>query len=129
MAAVTTVPGFEVRVLPRRLTPPRVATPRSRRTSPTTFRRRRIVAAVLAAGVVVVAGQAGGALGGSPLAAPERRPTASSVQTVVVQPGDTLWAIARRLAPGEDPRPLVDQLAAAHGSGPLLPGQVLRWSR
>jgi len=129
MTAVTTVPGFEVRVLPRRLTSPRVATPRSRRTSPTTFRRRRIVAAVLAAGVVVVAGQAGGALGGSPLAAPERRPTASSVQTVVVQPGDTLWAIARRLAPGEDPRPLVDQLAVAHGSGPLLPGQVLRWSR
>ena len=129
MAAVTTVPGLEVRVLPRRLSPPRVATPRSRRTSPTTFRRRRIVAAVLAAGVVVVAGQAGGALGGSPLAAPERRPTASSLQTVVVQPGDTLWAIARRVAPGEDPRPVVDELAAAHGPGPLVPGQTLRWAR
>ena len=128
MAAVTTVPGLEVRVLARRLSPPRVATPRSRRTSPTTFRRRRIFAAVLAAGVVVVAGQAGGALGGSPLAAPERRPTTSSVQAVVVQPGDTLWAIAQRLAPGEDPRPIVDELAAAHGSGPLIPGQALRWA-
>ena len=129
MAAVTTVPGLEVRVLPRRLTPPRVATPRSRRTSPTTFRRRRIFAAVLAAGVVVVAGQAGGALGGSPLAAPERRPTASSVQTVVVRPGDTLWAIAQRLAPGEDPRPVVDELAAAHDRSPLVPGETLRVAR
>jgi hypothetical protein len=129
MAAVTTVPGLEARVLPRRLPPPRVATPRSRRTSPATLRRRRIVAAVLAAGVVVVAGQAGGALGGSPLAAPERRPAASSVQAVVVQPGDTYWGIAQRLAPAEDPRPIVDALMAAHGSGPLLPGQVLRWAR
>jgi len=128
MAAVTTVPGLSARLLPRHPSPPRVATPRSRRTSPTTLRRRRTVAAVLAVGIVVVAGQAGGALGGSPLAAPERRPTAS-VQTVVVRPGDTLWAIAQRLAPGEDPRPIVDELAAAHGSGPLLPGQTLRWAR
>jgi LysM domain len=129
MTAATTVPGLEARALLKHLPPPRVATPWSRRTSPTTFRRRRIVAAVLAAGVVVVAGQAGGALGGSPLAAPERRPTAPSLQTVVVQPGDTLWSIAKRLVPGEDPRPIVDELASAHGSGPLLPGQVLHWAR
>jgi len=127
MAAVTTVPGLEARVPTRRLPPPRVATPRSRRTSPTTFRRRRIVAAVLAAGVVVVAGQAGGALGGSPLAAPGRRPTVS-VRTIVVRPGDTLWGIAGRIAPGQDPRPVVDALAAAHGDGPLIPGETLRWS-
>jgi hypothetical protein len=129
MAAVTTVPGFGVRVLPTgRPGSSRLATRRGRGTSPATLRRRRIVAAVLALGVVVVAGQAGGALGGSPLAAPERRPTVST-ETIVVRPGDTLWGIAQRLAPGEDPRPIVDELAAVHGPGPLVPGQTLSWAR
>ena len=30
--------------------------------------------------------------------------------TYVVEPGDTLWSIARRVAPGRDPRPVVDAL-------------------
>jgi hypothetical protein len=30
--------------------------------------------------------------------------------TYVVEPGDTLWSIARRVAPGQDPRPVVDRL-------------------
>jgi hypothetical protein len=127
MAAVTTVPGLQRRASPRRSGAPRVATARGRRTSPATFRRRRIAVALLALAGVVVAGQAGGALGGSPLAAPGRRPTAS-VRTIVVRPGDTLWGIAGRIAPGQDPRPVVDALAAAHGTGPLLPGETLRWS-
>jgi Tfp pilus assembly protein FimV len=42
--------------------------------------------------------------------------------SVVVGPGDTLWTIARRAQPRGDIRPLVDQLVAAHGSGPLQPG-------
>lgn len=29
---------------------------------------------------------------------------------LTVQPGDTLWSIARGLAPGRDPRPVVDQI-------------------
>ncbi len=127
MAAVTTVPGLEFRASPRRSGSPRVATARGRRTSLATFRRRRIAIAVLALAGVVVAGQAGGALGGSPLAAPGRRPTVS-VRVVVVQPGDTLWGIAGRLAPGQDPRPVVDALAAAHGNGPLIAGETLRYS-
>jgi len=128
MAAVTTVPGFDARALrPRRPASPRAATPRGRRTFPAA-RRRRIAIAVLAVGIVVVAQQAGVALGGSPLA-PERRPTVSATQAIVVHPGDTLWGIAQRLAPGEDPRPIVDQLAAAHGPGPLVPGETIHWSR
>jgi nucleoid-associated protein YgaU len=45
----------------------------------------------------------------------------------VVREGDTLWSIARRLAPGEDPRPLVDAISAANGveAGALVPGQTL----
>ena len=127
MAAVTTVTGIGVRAFPMtRPEPLRVATPRRSRTSPATFRRRRIALAVLALGVVVVTGQAGAALGSSTLAAPERRPSLTAARTVVVRPGDTLWEIARRIAPSEDPRPIVDALTAANGSGPLAPGEILR---
>jgi Tfp pilus assembly protein FimV len=44
----------------------------------------------------------------------------------VAQPGDTLWSIARRVAPGHDPRPVVDGMVEAndlHGS--LQAGQEL----
>ena len=45
----------------------------------------------------------------------------------VVREGDTLWSIARRLAPGTDPRRVVDQLVRANGVDPgsLVPGQTL----
>lgn len=44
----------------------------------------------------------------------------------VVQPGDTLWSVARGLQPAGDVRPLVARLRAASGAGPLVPGQRLR---
>ncbi|MBO9705620.1 MULTISPECIES: LysM peptidoglycan-binding domain-containing protein [Arthrobacter] len=34
-----------------------------------------------------------------------------SSQTVVVQPGDTVWAIAQRVAPGRDTREVVGEIA------------------
>jgi Tfp pilus assembly protein FimV len=44
----------------------------------------------------------------------------------VVQPGDTLWSIARRVAPGRDPRPVVDALVESNDlRGGLQPGQEL----
>jgi hypothetical protein len=43
-----------------------------------------------------------------------------------VQAGDTLWSIALRVAPGRDPRPLVDQLIADnHLHGDLQVGQAI----
>ena len=33
----------------------------------------------------------------------------------VARPGDTFWAIAQELAPGQDPRPVVEKLVAANG--------------
>jgi LysM domain len=46
--------------------------------------------------------------------------------TYVVQPGDTLWSIARRVAPGQDPRPVVDGLVEANNvRGGLQTGQEL----
>jgi hypothetical protein len=44
----------------------------------------------------------------------------------VVESGDTLWSIARRVAPGQDPRPVVDGLIEAnHLRGGLQAGQEL----
>lgn len=47
--------------------------------------------------------------------------------SVTVRPGDTLWSIATRVAPSEDPRAEVDLLRRVnHLAGvSLLPGQVL----
>jgi nucleoid-associated protein YgaU len=143
MAAVTTVTGIGTWVGPATHRAPREATPRGRRLSPATYRRRRLAAAALALAVVVVAGKAGVALGGSPpLAVSERRPTISTPvvvhptaakavadRTVVVRSGDTLWSIAERVEPGEDPRPLVDQLSAARNGAPLVPGETIRLPR
>lgn len=128
MTAITITPGYGPPASPAtRREPPRTATQRGRRATPATYRRRRIAASVLAFGLVVVMGQTGVALGGSPLAAPERRPTAADA--VVVRPGDSLWSIAVRLAPGEDPRPLVDAISAARDNAPLVPGETIRWPR
>jgi hypothetical protein len=148
MAAITTSPGYGTATWPatsRRA--PSGAIPRvSRRVSPTTYRRRRLALATSAAACVVVAAMAGVALGGSPLAAPERRPASVSISpgagvagaggsaapsaadvaavpTVTVRPGDTLWSIVTRLAPDDDPRPLVDELSDARDGAPLQVGE------
>ena len=94
--------------------------------SPATFRRRRLCALLGVVAVVIMAGQAGAALGSPSLATPERAP---SVNRYVVHAGDTLWSAAAHLAPGSDPREVVDALTRVRGKGPLMPGEVLRWQR
>ena len=61
-------------------------------------------------------------------AAPERRPTSAHVTTITVRPGDSLWSIAQRLVPGEDPRPVVDELDQARHGALLQPGEKIEWS-
>jgi hypothetical protein len=48
-------------------------------------------------------------------------------QRYVVAPGDTLWGIARKIAPDRDPRPLVDAIARENrlSAGDLSAGQSL----
>ena len=43
----------------------------------------------------------------------------------VVADGDTLWAIARSVAPDADPRPVVDLLAERNGGTAIQIGQRL----
>ncbi len=70
---------------------------------------------------------------GSPPQGPVPLPAASAAPaepllgetTRVVQAGDTLWAIAETLAPGQDPRPIVDALADRNGGSALRVGDVM----
>ncbi|MGZ8571546.1 MAG: LysM peptidoglycan-binding domain-containing protein [Actinomycetota bacterium] len=90
--------------------------------SRTRVRRRRL--AVLVMGAVVGGfwvGPVAQALGGS------AEPVPVAARSYVVRSGDTLWSIAGRVAPGRDPRPVVDAIAAANqvGPGAIVPGQTL----
>jgi Tfp pilus assembly protein FimV len=53
---------------------------------------------------------------------------AAGSSVVTVQPGDTLWSIARSVAPGRDPRDVVDHLMASNHlkSAALSLGQTLK---
>jgi nucleoid-associated protein YgaU len=133
MAALMTSPSPEPRcptgapTRPDHLTlvpAPATGVGRPPRVSAATYWRRRIVVALGAVALVLVAGKAGAALGGSPLEAPERRP---AVTKHVVRSGDSLWSVARHVAPDRDPRPVVDALAAARQDAPLLPGETIEW--
>jgi Tfp pilus assembly protein FimV len=99
----------------------------------TRVRRRRLavlVAAIALVGVLLLVGQALVSLTrAGPTSTPEPvrvsdEPVAG--QRYVVQPGDTLWSIAAAIAPGSDPRPVVDALRAANGDDASLDvGEVL----
>ena len=88
----------------------------------TYVRRRRTVAVVATALIAVLM---------SPLAAGAVRrgePSAPAAQqVVVVQTGDTLWTIAQRVRPGDDPREVAAEIAAVNGvqAGALTVGASL----
>src|SRR6478736_1661153 len=55
--------------------------------------------------------------------APAAATAGAATATVEVQAGDTFWAIARRIQPTGDVRPLVDQLIDLNGTTILQPGE------
>ncbi len=97
------------------------------------YRRRRMVVAmvlVAIAGVTTIGVRATlpilrSAVPGAHPVAPPGSAGRAGAPWVVVRPGDTLWSIARRLAPGGDVRAAVDRLANVHGTGPLQVGERL----
>ena len=70
-------------------------------------------------GIVGTAGRGGGA---------EPATTATASRLYVVQPGDTLWGIARlHVGPNEDPRPVIEDIREANElrTAVLTPGDRL----
>ncbi|GAA2862067.1 MAG TPA: LysM peptidoglycan-binding domain-containing protein [Microbacterium sp.] len=90
-----------------------------------TVRGRRVLAAVAAA--PLVAGIAFSVLaGGSALASGEQN-AGVSFETVTVLPGDTLWSIASEVAPGVDPRDVIDDIMSLNNlsSGAIQAGSEI----
>jgi hypothetical protein len=88
--------------------------------------RRRLVALVIFAGLVLALATMAGRLRSVPHAASEPRSLSTELvgrQVHVVQPGDTLWSIARALHPSGDVRALVQQLADARHGAELRVGE------
>lgn len=83
-------------------------------------RRGRLVVLLVLATLLLVAFS----LGRTSADAGSTRP-AGPAPTTVVQPGETLWAIARRVAPDADPRATVARLNTLNdlGDRPIVAGQ------
>lgn len=105
-----------------------------RRPSQAVYRRRRLVVLLCAASLVGTAWfgmqQLTGALGDGPLTGAERSVSGIETQLVgrtrlIVQPGDTLWSLARRAQPNGDVRPLVSELSKQLRGGTLMAGQTI----
>jgi LysM domain-containing protein len=99
-------------------------------TSPAVAARRLKVAGVsallVAACAVWTQTGATGGTGNGPLAVPGAGPMSPAAAHVwIVEPGDTIWAIARHVQPSGDIRPLVDALSAEVHGQPLQIGQQL----
>jgi nucleoid-associated protein YgaU len=72
-----------------------------------TRRGRLVITAIATLAVAGLLTVLGARLGGGDPAPP---PSSAAPAAVVVQPGDTLWSIARRVAPDRDTRQVVDDL-------------------
>ena len=93
------------------------------------YRRRRVAAAAVAAAILTLV-LAVGRPDRVPVGETNPWPSTGEVSlstdlpgVYVVQPGDTLWDIARALAPDRDPRAVVHELAGTAGGAALEPGQ------
>jgi len=109
-------------------------TPLVRRPQSTYWRRRLACVAVFVGAAWLIANIAGDLLGVAAVERPSAQQTIfesaaderlTAGQIVTVQPGDTLWSIARRLQPTGDLRPLVDRIAKMNDGHSLIAGQAL----
>jgi hypothetical protein len=86
-------------------------------------RRGRLVLVLLAVALLFV----GVSIGRAGSQAATVRETGPALEQVTVQPGETLWGVAQRIAPDNDPREVVSQIRRLnnlHGST-LQAGQQL----
>lgn len=83
----------------------------------------------LVLGVFTIVSGRGGLADLAPTPPAATAPAAVSSQgadaSVLVEPGDTVWSIARRLQPHGDVRGLVDQIVALNGGAHLEAGEYL----
>jgi hypothetical protein len=108
------------RAMPR----PRVqGTSSARRPDASVYRRRRMVVGTALA--VAVASMVTIAMGTSAIANEPGVGNQSVPRAIVVQQGDTLWEIARRIAPTGNISNLVDELVRLNGAD-LQVGQIIR---
>lgn len=85
---------------------------------------RRVLPWVLTAAVASCLGFVVAILGSGPSATPAVQAKVAA-HYYVAQPGDTLWAIALKVQPGKDPRPLVQQLTEELHGAVLQAGQQI----
>lgn len=127
MAAVAHPMTHDLRSTPPhlRLVRPGEQLPPARPSVPAaTYWRRRAVAAAIIVGVVLAVRVLLGAFGGDPQpASVPASPVLVGQTSVIVQPGDSLWTIARSLQPVGDVRPVVDELARRRHGAPLRVGE------
>ncbi|MFD4959245.1 LysM peptidoglycan-binding domain-containing protein [Microbacterium sp. NPDC058389] len=91
--------------------PTSVATPVRTTRLRLTVRGRRVLALLAALPALIALGAAMALGGGAALASLEGGAPADSFESVIVSAGDSLWSIAEEVAPGHDPRDVVDQIA------------------
>lgn len=81
-----------------------------------TSRGRRVVLGVVS--LPIAAAVFFGVMGsGEALASRVASASAGEFSTVVVEPGDSLWSIALDVAPGSDPRDVIDEIVRLNALG------------
>ncbi len=83
---------------------------------------------VLTGAATVAAGVVAGLLWGGGTVVPDQ-PVGPAVAVHVVEPGDTLWSVARAVRPEAPVRATVDDLVQDRGGADLRPGDVLHLPR
>ena len=105
---------------------PSFATTAAKTPSVATYQRRRLV--VLVATMLILGVVIAGVIGTTGTTAQADQAVAGQSiepRTVIAQPGDTLWAIAKRVAPQANISDLVDQLVRINGDA-IVAGQLVR---